>query len=98
MIHFRAKKDMAMGHNLWRSHFGGEENPFATYFDVHHEYRVLTHSHMEKTASSTKRFVFFLNSRAFLKPVDVLLFVCFFLTRASSENPPLPQEAYLWPI
>ena len=25
---------MAMGHNLWRSHFGVNEHPFATDFDV----------------------------------------------------------------
>ena len=31
-----------MGHNLWL-HFGVAEHPFATYFDVHHKYRVLTH-------------------------------------------------------
>ena len=33
-------------HNLWRSHFGVDEHPFATGFDVHQGYRVLTHSHM----------------------------------------------------
>ena len=32
-----------MGHNLWL-HFGVDEHPFATYFDVHQGYRVLTHS------------------------------------------------------
>ena len=37
---------VAMGHNLWRSHFGADEHPFATYFDVHQGYRVLTHSHV----------------------------------------------------
>ena len=26
---------MAMGHSLWRSHFGVDEHPFATCFDVH---------------------------------------------------------------
>ena len=36
---------MAMGHNLWLL-FGVDEHPFATYFDVHQGYRVLTHSHM----------------------------------------------------
>ena len=36
---------MAMGHNLWL-HFGLDEHPFATYFDVHQGYRVLTHSHI----------------------------------------------------
>ena len=36
---------MAMGHNLWL-HFGVDEHPFATYFDVHQGYRVLTHSQM----------------------------------------------------
>ena len=36
---------MAMGHNLWL-HFGVDEHPFATYFDVHQKYRVLTHSQM----------------------------------------------------
>ena len=36
---------MIMGHNLWL-HFGADEHPFATYFDVHHGYRVLTHSQM----------------------------------------------------
>ena len=36
---------MAMGHNLWRSHFGVDEHPFATNFDVQQGYKVLTHSH-----------------------------------------------------
>ena len=36
---------MAMGHNLWL-HFGVDEHSFATYFDVHQEERVLTHSHV----------------------------------------------------
>ena len=31
-----------MANNLWL-HFGAEEHPFATYFDVHQVYRVLTH-------------------------------------------------------
>ena len=35
-------------HNLWRSHFGVDEHPFATYFDVHQGYRVLTHSQILK--------------------------------------------------
>ena len=34
-----------MGHTLWL-HFGVDEHPFATYFDVHRGYGVLTHSHM----------------------------------------------------
>ena len=34
---------MAMGHNLWL-HLGVEENPFASYFDVHQGYRILPHS------------------------------------------------------
>ena len=36
---------LAMGHNLWL-HVGVDEHPFATYFDVHQGYRVLTHSHL----------------------------------------------------
>ena len=32
-------------HILW-FHFGVDEHPFATYFDVHQGYRVLTHSHI----------------------------------------------------
>ena len=28
-----------MGHNLWL-HFGVDEHPFATYYDVHQGYRV----------------------------------------------------------
>ena len=36
---------MAMGHNLWL-YFGVDEHPFATYFDAHQKYRVLTHSHI----------------------------------------------------
>ena len=35
--------DQVMGHNLW-FHSGVDEHPFATYFDVHQGYRVLTHS------------------------------------------------------
>ena len=38
-----------MGHNLWRSRFGVDEHPFATY-DVHRRYRVLTHSHFNAFA------------------------------------------------
>ena len=34
-----------MGHSLWL-HFGVDEHPFATYFDVRQGYRVLTHSHV----------------------------------------------------
>ena len=34
-----------MGHNPWL-HFDVDEHPFATYFDVHQGYRVLTHSHI----------------------------------------------------
>ena len=34
---------LAMGHKLWL-HFGVDEHRFATYFDVHQGYRVLTHS------------------------------------------------------
>ena len=34
-----------MGHNLWL-YFGVDEHPFATYFDAHQGYRVLTHSHV----------------------------------------------------
>ena len=30
---------MAMGQNLRRSHFGVDEHPFATYFDVHQRYK-----------------------------------------------------------
>ena len=37
--------DMAMGHNLWL-HVEVNEHPFATIFDVHQGYRVLTHSHI----------------------------------------------------
>ena len=36
---------MATGHNLGL-HFRVDERPFATYFDVHQGYRVLTHSHI----------------------------------------------------
>ena len=28
------------------SHFGVDEHPFETYFDVHQGYRVLTHNHI----------------------------------------------------
>ena len=30
------------------NHFGVDEHPFATYFDVHQGYRVLTHSHIHE--------------------------------------------------
>ena len=39
-------------HSLWRSHFGVDEHPFATYFGVHQGYRALTHSHMFATRES----------------------------------------------
>ena len=48
-----AYRHMAMGHNLWRSHFGVHEHPFASYFDVHQGYRVLTHSHLSGRHIST---------------------------------------------
>ena len=41
---------MVTGHSLWL-HFGLDERPFATYFDVQQGYRVLTHSHMLKWQS-----------------------------------------------
>ena len=34
-----------MGQNQWL-HFGADEHPCTTNFDVHQGYRVLTHSHM----------------------------------------------------
>ena len=37
--------EMAMDPILWL-HLGVDEHPFATYFDVHQDYRVLTHSQM----------------------------------------------------
>ena len=36
---------LAMGHNLWL-YFGVDEHPFATYFDVHQGYRLLTRSQL----------------------------------------------------
>ena len=36
---------LATGHCLWL-HFGVDEHPFATYFDVHRGCRVLTHSQL----------------------------------------------------
>ena len=41
----------SMGHNLWL-HFGVEEHSFATCFDVHQWYRVLTHSLLSVQASN----------------------------------------------
>ena len=43
-----AAAHMAMGHDLWL-HFGPDEHPLATYFDVHQGYSVLTHSHIAGT-------------------------------------------------
>ena len=40
-----ACEHVAMGHSLWL-HFEPDEHPFATYFDVHRGYRVLSHSHV----------------------------------------------------
>ena len=38
--------DVAMGHNLWL-HFGVDEHPFATYFDVHQGFLGFeAHSHV----------------------------------------------------
>ena len=35
---------------LWmNNHFEVDEHPFATYFDVHQGYEVLTHSHLGRT-------------------------------------------------
>ena len=42
---------MAMGHSLLL-HFGVDEHPFATYFDVQQRYRVLTHSHIAITSGA----------------------------------------------
>ena len=44
-LHSLLPDHMAMGRSLWL-HFGVDEHPFATYFDVHQGYRVLTHSHV----------------------------------------------------
>ena len=40
-LHVDLLNTLAMGHNLCL-HFGVDEHPFATYFDVHQGYRVLT--------------------------------------------------------
>ena len=40
---------VAMGHNLWL-HVGVDAHPFATYFEVHQGYRVLTHGHVSRFA------------------------------------------------
>ena len=38
---------MAMGHTVYATfHFGAEEHPCTTYFDVHQAHRVLTHNHI----------------------------------------------------
>ena len=37
--------NLVLGHNLCL-HFGADEQPCTTYFDVHQGYRVLTHSHV----------------------------------------------------
>ena len=53
----RLRLYMAMGHNLWL-HFGVDAHPFATSFDVHQGYRVLTHSQMgERTQHDGKNSV-----------------------------------------
>ena len=39
----RSKGSFILGHCL---HFGADEHPCTTYFDVYRGYRVLTHSHM----------------------------------------------------
>ena len=44
-IHF------TMGHNLCL-HFGADEHPCTSYFDVHQGYRVLTHSHFAPSRNS----------------------------------------------
>ena len=41
----RIKIIMAMDHNLWL-HFGADEHPCTTRFDVHQGYRALSHSHI----------------------------------------------------
>ena len=51
MLSMRGPLHMAMGHNLWL-HCGVDEHPFATYFNVHQGYRVLTHSHIFKLTPS----------------------------------------------
>ena len=50
----RKKTHMAMGHNLCL-HFGADEHPCTTYFDVHQGYRVLTHSHIQKGQREVQR-------------------------------------------
>ena len=44
-----------VGHNLWQSHFGVDEHPFATYVDVHQRNRDLTHSHIFSVTSLVPR-------------------------------------------
>ena len=59
---------VSMGHNL-RLHFWVDEHPFATYFDVHHGYRVLTHSHVLSNPSQPQ----FPPSQPSYKPLLTLL-------------------------
>ena len=49
------------GHSLWR-HFV-DEHPFATYFDAHQGYRVLTHSHLCHRGPFNRLVVFLLVPR-----------------------------------
>ena len=39
-LRFRSDGNIAVSHNLWL-HFGVDEHPFATHFDVHQGYRVI---------------------------------------------------------
>ena len=43
-----------MEQNLWL-HFGVDEHPFATYFDVYQGYRVLTHSQVVGEVSKRRQ-------------------------------------------
>ena len=61
-----------MGCITYGSILGVDEHPFATYFDVHQGYRVLTHSHMKLIAGTPTHLVcllaFVQNQRAGFSP------------------------------
>ena len=67
MVHFGGLLDSAnqdpnlrpfprmAGHNPWL-HFGVDQHPFATYFDAHQGYRILTHSHTNRVLTHSHMF------------------------------------------
>ena len=76
------------GQNLWL-HFGVDEHPFATYFDVHQGYRVLTHSQIRPLNPVSLWSPF---KQKF--PASLVVFLFSFWPTFSKEGQPFISESF----